>query len=172
MWGFFVGLHSLKPTVRQWKQAIPKGNSSSNHPFSGACAVSFRGYSNFRMISKSMRRRLCCVWRDIPDWCAFPPNQIHQNHPKNAGLHPSPLVTKNMLDWMRFLRKNQLKLISANRWNVKTSGGLDSKILPKLSDSRLRTIYFTCKMACGNHPPGHWHDFRLTSFATPVFSEP
>ena len=91
-------------------------------------AASFRE-GNFGMISKSMRfRRLCCVWRDIPDWCAFPPNQIHQNHPQ---------VTKKMLAWMRFLWKNQLKLISANplkMWKLLVDW------IPKLSDSRLRTF--------------------------------
>ena len=36
-------IHSLKLTVRPWNEAIPKGNSSSNHPFSGAMLVSGRG---------------------------------------------------------------------------------------------------------------------------------
>ena len=46
---------SLKLTTRTWKLGFPKGKESSNHPFSGAFAVSFREGTFFGTFSKSRK---------------------------------------------------------------------------------------------------------------------
>ena len=94
---FFRGFRpSLKPTVRQWKQAIllKEIHLPSIHFQVLLLSVSGRVTSRWSQ-NRCDLTTLLCLKRWSPDWCAFPPNQIHQNHPKNAGLHPSLSDQKN-----------------------------------------------------------------------------
>ena len=49
-------MHSLKLTVRTWQEAGPqKGNSSSNHPFSGANCCSCQGENLYESMNPSAK---------------------------------------------------------------------------------------------------------------------